>query len=420
MLLETKLKSILKYGLPPLLIVGAIVVVIMAAGQRPQPEEREVITAALLVEAIRPELAVDYFAVRAQGVVQPRTQTVLSSEVTGRIIRLSDAFVAGGFFRADEVLLEIDPSDYEAALLQAEADLAAARARLSDEQARSDQARQDWQRLHGEQREPGELVLRLPQVAGAQASVLAAEAAVMRARRNLQRTLISLPYDGMVRSRQVDVGQFVSVGTALGMTFAVDIAEVRLPMPERELAFLDLPRPGQIGNGAAPVQLRGMVSGSPGVWTGRVVRTEGVVDEGTRLVTAVVEIEDPYGLLGRSRALPLPVGTFVDAEVQGRSARGLVRIPRAALRDGDTIQLAGADDRLEIRRVAVIRTTPDRAYISDEVGPADRIITTAIQTPIPGMALSVRLVDTGADEDSHRLRLLPPDEGPGETMDDDA
>lgn len=400
------MKKLLKFGLPPLLVVLSIMVVMQAARNRPQPEEREVATTAMLVDTISPETGVAHFEVQAQGTVRPRTQTQLAAEVGGRIVTLSDNFVAGGFFRANEILAEIDPSDYEAALLQAQADLAAARARLSDEQARSDQARQDWKRLHGSEREPGELVLRLPQVAGAQASVQAAEAAVLRARRNLERTRISLPYDGMVRSRQIDIGQFVSPGSLLGVTFAVDVAEVRLPLSNQDLAFLDLPRPGQEASTPTPVRLTGTVAGQRGEWQGKLVRSEGVVEETTRLNFVVVQVQDPYGLLDRERRLPLIMGTFVQAEVQGRAASGLMVLPRSALREGDSVYLVDNDERLEIRRVEVIRSTPDRVYVYNNLGADDLIVTTAIAAPIPGMSLRVR----EQDPVEPALRLLPADE----------
>ncbi len=400
------MEKALKFGLPPLLIIIALFLVIQAAKNRPQPEEREVAPTAMLVDTISPEAGVANFVVQAQGTVQPRTQTQVAAEVGGRIVAVSDDFVAGGFFRAGDVLAEIDPSDYEAALLQAEADLSSARARLSDEQARSDQARQDWQRLHGSEREPGELVLRLPQVAGAQAAVQAAEAAVLRARRNLERTRIRLPYDGMVRSRQVNLGQFVSPGSILAVTFAVDVAEVRLPLSDQDMAFLDVPRPGRNDRPPMSVRLSGTVTGQRGEWQGWLVRTEGVVEESSRLNFIVVQVEDPYGLLEGERRLPLIMGTFVQAEVQGRSAEGLMVLPRSALREGDSVYRVDADSRLDIRRVQVMRATPDRVYIYNDLAADDQIVTTAISAPIPGMNLRVRQVEPTEPA----LRVLPADE----------
>lgn len=397
------MKRIAKYLLPPTLIVLAIGTVVILAKNRPAPEQREPTQAAMVVDVVYPVPSQGRFRVSAQGTVQPRTETSIVAEVAGTITEMSDAFVAGGFFSAGAVLARIDPSDYEAALLQAEAELASAKARLADEQARSDQARRDFERLHGSDREPNELVLRLPQLAGAKASVQAQEAAVLRARRNLERTLIRLPFDGLVKQRNVDLGQYVSTGTTLGAAFAVDIAEVRLPLSGRDLAFLNLPRPGQSPGESIPVTLSGMVSGEFGAWDGEIIRTEGVVDEATRLVYAVARINDPYGLLGAERSLPLPMGTFVQVEIAGRSAEGLMTLPRVALRDGDRVFLADGSDRLEIREVSVVRSTPLQVYVYNDLDTGDRVITTAIQAPVPGLGLRVREIESTDPQ----LRVLP-------------
>lgn len=386
------MKALFKIVLPGLLMIAAAVAVVtMLASQRPDPPEREATVSAMLVDVISAEPSSGYFIIQAQGTVQPQTQTSIAAEVPGRIIELNDSFTAGGFVRAGEVLARIDPSDYEAALLQSEAELASARSRLADETARSDQARRDWQRLHGSDREPGDLVLRLPQVAGAQASVQAAEAAVLRARRNLERTRITLPFAGLVRSRQVNLGQFVSTGSPLGVVFSVDVAEVRLPLSSQDLAFLDLPAPGVVfDDDRVPVTLSGMVAGRSASWQARIVRTEGIVDENTRLVHAVAVVEDPYGLLGTERELPLPMGTFVAAEIRGQASAGLIELPRSALRGDNTVFLANDQDELEIRTVEVLRATARSAFVRNALYRGDRVITTAIQAPIPGLPLRVR------------------------------
>ena len=394
------------------IIFAAIAVVVVLFLNRSQPEQREVTQPAMVVDTIQARSGAERFRVSAQGTVSPTVQTSLASEVSGRIVKVSEQFVAGGFFRSGDVLVEIDPSDYEAALLQAEADLAAARATLADETARSDQARQDWQRLHGDRREPGDLVLRLPQVARAQAAVQAAEASVLRARRNLERTRIRLPFDGMVRQRQADLGQYVSTGTPLGVVFAVDTAEVRLSLSDNDLAFLDLPAPGRATGHRPAVRLTGTVAGQRGEWEGEIIRTEGVVDETTRLSFAVVRIQDPDGRIEQARQLPLPMGTFVSAQIEGRSASGLLELPRSALRQGDTVLIAGPDDRLEIRQVEVVRATPGSVYIHSNIEPGERIITTAIQAPVPGMAIRPR--EPVIEEPS--LRLLAPEDA--ETLED--
>ncbi|HKL50490.1 MAG TPA: efflux RND transporter periplasmic adaptor subunit [Wenzhouxiangellaceae bacterium] len=395
--------KIIKIVAPIAILFVTIAGAILIARSGDEPEREEPVQAALLVDVVQPEIKQGRFTVRAQGTVSPRIQTSLVSEVSGKVISMSEDFVAGGVFAEDQVLARIDPSDYETALLAAEAELAAARATLADEQARSDAAREDFRRLYGESREPTDLLLRLPQVARAKAAVQAQEAAVERARRNLERTRITLPFDGMVRSRSANLGQYVTTGTALGTAFSTDRAEVRLPVSENDLAFLDLPLTESGSNIDRPVTLIGSVAGQPARWDARLVRTEGVVDSNTRLTYLVVEITDPYGLEPDADKPALPMGTFLEAQIPGRDASGLVLLPAEALHDGNQVYLAGEDDKLEIREVEIVRATPREVYVSGAVDADDRVIITAIPAPVPGLKLNVREA-AGAQP---RLRILP-------------
>ncbi|MDX1625487.1 MAG: efflux RND transporter periplasmic adaptor subunit [Wenzhouxiangellaceae bacterium] len=401
-----KLKKLAVKGLVPLaILVLAIVGFVGLVAMNEGPERRAPQEAAMLVETIRPAMADDRFVVEAQGTVRPRTETTIVPEVSGRIEWLSEDFAAGGVFEAGDVLARIDPSDYEAALLAAEAELASARAALADEEARSEASREDFRRLYGPDREPPDLVARLPQLAGARARVQAQEAAVMRAKRDLERTRIRLPYDGMVRRRSADLGQYVTAGSNLGEAFAVDRAEVRLPLSDRDLAFLDLPETAVDENFGRPVRLYATVSGRRGEWPATLVRTEGVVDADTRLTYLVAEVVDPYALDDEGFSRPLPMGTYVEALIPGRSADGLVVLPVEALHGVDQVYVADAEDRLDVRTVDVVRQTVERVYIDNNLSSDDRVITTAIPAPLPGMKLRVR-----ETEPEQQLRLLPPDE----------
>lgn len=402
-------KRWIKIALPVLMLAGAIALFILLASGRPSPDRREPPQAAMLVDTLAAEPTDEHFTVMSQGTVRAKTRASMVAEVSGRIVEVSDKFVAGGFFKAEEVLARIDPSDYESELLRAQADLASAEARLSDERARSAQARRDWENLRDQGgREPSPLVLRIPQVQEAEASVQAAEAAVQRAERNLERTRIRLPYDGLIVRRETDLGQYVNTGTTLGEAFAVDVAEVRLPIPDRDLAYLDLPRPGFDPDKPVAVTLTGNVSGGFGTWEAWIVRTEAVVDESTRLTHAVARIEDPYALNGDNNETPLPMGTFVNARIRGRSAAGLIPLPRVALRDNGRIFIADENDKLAIREVDVVRSTPETVYVSNSLKPGDRVITTALQTPIPGLDLRVREAAGGnGTSEEPELRILP-------------
>lgn len=384
-------KYILPLGLIALSVVVVVIMVSVAKGKRPDRDDTT--DQAIRVDAIPAEIASLNFVVTSQGSVKPRTETTLVAEVAGKIVSVSANFISGGFFRQGEILLQIDPSDYETALLRAQASLAARKAQLADQQARSDQALKDWTNL-GRQGEPSDLTLRIPQLAEAQAGVQAAEAELKEAERDLQRTRISVPYDGLVRNKKVDVGQYVTPGTPLGVTFAIDRAEIRLPLSNSDLAYLDLPSATRLDKAhRVPVTLTTEGAQSSGEWQAEIVRTEGVVDEISRVIYAVAEVVDPYGVLGQSNQLELKMGTFVRAQIQGLRADNVIVLPRSVLQADDTVLIANDERILEIRQVTVLRAEPRNVYISDGIEAGELVVTTSMDAPIPGTRLAV----TGED-----------------------
>jgi RND family efflux transporter MFP subunit len=381
------IRFLLPLGVVALSVV--IVVVLIGIQQGRRPPKKEEITPAVLVKAITAELKSLDFVIHSQGPVKPRTETSLVAEVSGKVEYVSPNFVAGGFFRKGNVLLEIDPSDYRTALKRAEAALASRQAKLSDETARSEQALKDWKNL-GRTGEPSDLVIRKPQLQDAQANVSAAEADVEKARRDLQRTRITIPYDGLLREKMVDVGQFVSPGTRLGTSFAVDSAEIRLPLSKDDIPFLNLPSISEASDSAFPlVTLFSQQAGVERSWQARLIRTEGVVDEASRVIYGVAKVVDPYGILGESDQQELKIGTFVSAEIQGIAANNVVVIPRYALQSDHTVLLADEDRKLEIRQVNVLREEPDIVYINGGLVGGEKVVVTNLDAAIPGMQLAI-------------------------------
>lgn len=400
-------KFILPLGLMVLSIVVVIAMVTIAKSKR--PDRKDTGTQAVRVDAIPAEVASLNFSVFSQGSVKPRTETILVAEVSGQIVSVSSNFVAGGFFRQGEVLLQIDPSDYETALLRAQANLASKQAQYADQKARADQALKDWRNM-GREGQPSDLTMRKPQLAEAQAGVQAAEAELQESRRDLQRTSIKVPYDGLVRSKGVDVGQFVSPGTPLGVTFAIDKAEIRLPLSNGDIAFLDLPSATRLDRDhRVPVTLSTDSRRSTDQWQAEIVRTEGVVDEASRVIYAVVEVVDPYGVLGLSDQPELKMGTFVRAEIQGLRADDVIVLPRAVLQADDTILVANDERKLELRSVTVVRAEPKKVYLSSGVEGGELVITTSMDAPIPGTQLAI----TGEEPPA------PEEEAASETSDGD-
>ena len=385
------MRKFIRYLLPVGLILLSILIVIALAyiAKSKRPQRIEEAQPAMLVDVIEAQVRSLNFVVISQGNVRPRTETTLVAEVSGKVVSVSPDFVAGGFFRKGDILLQIDPSDYLTALKRAEASLASMQARLADETARSEQALKDWRNLD-RSGEPSDLVLRKPQLQDAVANVSAAEADVEKARRDLQRTKITVPYDGLLRQKAVDIGQYVTPGTRLGVSFAIDTAEVRLPLSKHDMAFLKLPSATNTGQVPfPPTTLISTEAGKVRSWQAEIIRTEGVVDETSRVVFAVAQIVDPYAVLGKSTQAELMVGTFVSAQIQGIAADNVIVLPRYALQSDNTVLIANDEGELEIRPVTVIRAEPRLVYISEGVAGGEKVVTTTLEAPIPGMKLTL-------------------------------
>jgi RND family efflux transporter MFP subunit len=354
------------------ILVASVLLAALMSTMRKEPPRKSVENQPLLVEVVEVEPVSAQFMVRSQGVVRPATETILSAEVSGAIVEISPRFVAGGVFKAGDVLLRIDPTNYAVAVKQAEA-------LVKQRQIEFDGASK--LRSQGYRAES--------EYASAAAALASAEAELVRARRNLERTAIRLPYEGIVRSKDADVGQFVNPGTRLGITFATDRAEVRLPLTDQDLAFVDLPYASEIiasGEASGPlVTLSAVQRGRQTQWPARIVRSEGVVDENSRVTYAVARVADPYRL--HSDGDPLPVGTFVSASIEGNATDSLLRIPRYALRGSDQLLFVDEDNILRIRSVQVVRADADYAYLGAGANRGDRVIITTLESPINGMVV---------------------------------
>ena len=362
---------------------------------KPQPR-KEIIP---LVEVRKIEPGEHQFRVHTQGEIAPRTQIELVSEVSGKVIWVNETFAIGGFFKTNDVLIKLDPNEFVLVVTQAEATLARARVGLSREEAEVQVAREEWKALGSEEKKADPLVLREPQLAGARATVASAEAALAKARLDLARCEIRAPYDGRVRQKHVDVGQFINRGTPIGRVYAVDFVEIRLPIPLDETGFLQLPS-GLDSTEAEPiVALAANLGGRESTWSGRVVRTEGEINARTRMLNAVARIDDPFGLRSKIRN-PLPVGLFVKAEVLGRKETGVYRVPRSSIRGKDHLLTVDSEDRLRLRKVEILRYRADDVLLRSGLEEGDRVCLSLVDAPVDGMEVRVRDVDLRSVEQS--------------------
>ncbi len=361
------------------IFVGGFAVIGVMGSLRPKIEPKEVTLAppAVFYETVDPKPAT--LTVFAQGEVRPRTDISLTAEVAGRIVRTSDAFVAGGAFKKGEMLVKIEDSDYRVVVAAAKARLAQSEEGLRREEAEADLALKDYEAL-GRDAEASELTLRKPQLAQARAAFDAAKADYNGSLLDLQRTELRAPFDGRVRERLAGEGQFISPGAAIGRIFSTDVAEIRLPLADGDLAKLgmslafsetpEIPGPKAI--------LSATIGGEFHEWVARIARTDGTIDPSTRQVTAIAIVDDPYGA-GASDGAPLAMGLFVDAVIQGKALDRAVVLPRSALFGRNTVYVIGREDRIAAREVVVLAADRDTITLAGGLETGERVIVSPLR-----------------------------------------
>ena len=349
-------------------------------------------------------------SIQANGTVRSRTTTQLTSQVSGQIIEVGESFEEGGFFDKDDVLLRIDPVTYQTQLANAQAQLAAAQLAAATEEAAAKQAKRDWQRLKSS--EPrSDLASRLPQLAKAKADVKAAEATVISAEHSLRHTEIQAPYAGRVRSKMVDIGQSVSaLGVVLADIYAIDFAEVALPLPQEDAWFLDIPK-DEPSSGLAVILSGDVGANMKATWQGVVDRSSGVVDTNNRFVKIIVRVEDPYNLQGKVNREPLRLGQFVSATIPGRAIEKAFAVPREAVLPGDldlvlVIKPKASDLKdaiMERRPVTIIRKESDRVIVTEGLKEGEYVSVTRLQISADGMEVSASVANPADQKNRGKL-----------------
>jgi RND family efflux transporter MFP subunit len=381
---------LVKFLLPVFVLLAAVFVGWLILKAKPVVESRRPPPSVTRVEVIRAEPTDFQIVIESQGTVQPRTETTLTARVSGQVIRVAPGFRAGGFFEQGDVLLEIDPLDYETAVVVAEAALAQARLRLAEEEARSAQALRDWEKI-GRGEPPSPLALREPQLAEAAAAARAAEARLVQARNNLEYTKVRAPFEGRILEHRVDIGQYVNSNTVLARIYSVDFAEVRLPLSERQLDHVELPeryRGESADDSRGPeVEISGGLGTEQYTWTGHIVRTEGAVDQRSRQLFIIAQVPDPYGRTDYDRP-PLKVGMFVRARINGRTLENVFVLPRAALRENRLLLIARPEDQLERREIDVVWRDSEVIVVRDSLKPGERVIVTQLAYAVDGMKVT--------------------------------
>jgi multidrug efflux system membrane fusion protein len=375
--------------LPLIVILAAILIAGLMSLTKPDSLELESPNREVAVKTAILEKSQVQLTVKSQGTVQPLTRTMLVSEVSGTVMELAPQFEVGGTFSKGDVLIRLDAADYQVAKQRADAQLQSAKAQLLSEQARSSQAKKEWEMTGRPLSEAPVLALRTPFLAEAQSRLLQAEAEVKQAQLKLQRTIIRAPYAGMVSSTMVDVGQYVTIGARLGETFAIDYAEIRLPMTGKDLSKLGwnpATSQQQIFH-QNKVQLQGSINGINATWQAVLVRSEGTIDQSSRAQYLVAQVSDPYNIKAIPDRPRLLIGSFVEAVVDGKMIENVYSLPRHALRSNKRVATVDADQRLKLLDVDYVFEDHANYYISSGLEGSVEIVTSGMGIMVDGMRL---------------------------------
>ena len=379
------MKKILKFAAPVLVLAAGFVIIQVLIAAKPEPEKNddEARPISLYVDEVKSEIIT--LSVKTQGEVRPKTEIDLIPQVSGRIVAMSESFNEGAEFTPDSMLLKIDDTDYRLAAIRAEARVAEAQTELEREQATAKMKAEEWRDGRKDQ-EPTPFALNLTQVKQAEAMLLSAKADLRKTRLDLERTEIRVPFYGRVRERHVGIGQFVTAGTIVARVFSIDIAEVRLPLTDSQLVELKLPL-GYMAEDpltAPKVNFRAALGDRDFFWQGHIVRIDAAVNKDTRLIYATAEVIDPYGL-GATEGMPMAVGMFVSAEIEGIAEQAAYVMPRLALRNEDKVYVINAENHLEIRTVKVLSTSEDQVMVTSGVSQGEHVVTSTLPNAVDGM-----------------------------------
>ncbi|NOZ43319.1 MAG: efflux RND transporter periplasmic adaptor subunit [Alphaproteobacteria bacterium] len=379
--------SIKRLLLPVAIIAVASLISYALVLAKPEPEKKPPTEIARHIRAVVAHKSKITLSVITQGTVKPKQTIELVPQVSGRIVYVSKKFVAGGRFKKGELILRLDPRDYHYAITALEARLSEGRQQLIREQAEGALARSEWQKLG--KGKASALTLRKPQLANVRAKLKAAKANLDVARLNLERTEIRAPFNGLLATKNVDFGQFITVGTKIGKFYSTDVLEVRLPMSSLNLSQFDIAglRAGRV---KPDVTLTGRFANQEDYWKGRIVRTEGVVDVKTRIMFVVAQLRGKQ-LLSVKRQQPITIGEFVSAKIAGRTYNNIFKLPREVLRQGDQVLVIDKNNQLRTRIVTVIKSDRDYVVITKGLKEGDIVDTSQLGANVDGLLVKYDL-----------------------------
>ena len=354
-----------------------------------------------LVRAVNVQPGNYIVKIPVMGTVMPAKEIGLKVQAAGEVVFLHQEFTEGGMLFKDMKILQINPKDFELAVLQKKRTLSDAEYAFKLEQGHQDVARQEWDLLYGDKKmdeTESELALRKPHLEKVQVEIAAAKAELEQAEINLQRATLYAPFNALVLNRHVNLGSQVTTQEKLADLVGTDVYWVQVSLPVEKLRWIQVPNGQSEPGSQAKIMYRG-----DNVRQGRVVRLLPDLSKEGRMARLLIEVEDPLDLQVKGKKRPmLLIGEYVRVLIEGEELSGVYRIPRTALRNDSEVWLVDAENRLAIRTVKTIWRDEDSVVVQDGIGPGERLVSSDLGAPIAGMA--VRTEQSGTKQQEGKLK----------------
>ena len=376
-----------------LIIIGILLVgvagIIIPAKLRKAPVRQKPPAVAPLVSVANPFVKEGNLMIGGDGTVRSTKEVPVAAEVAGKIVSVSSRLVPGGKFSRGQTLVTIDQSDYTNAVEVQRAAVTQRKYELILAKEESEIAKQEWERAQrragtneaAPSGELGSLTLKEPQIRLAEAALRSAEAQLADAEKRLSRSQIRAPFNGQVKTKEVDVGQYLAPGQAVATFYGTDQVEVTVALASSAAELLQ----DVGGNNRPPAIISAEIAGQKYSWQGYVHRVEGL-DPSTRTLNVAVRVDNPYSSIHER---PLLVDTFVNVEIAGKEVNSALQIPTSALRENSSIWLV-KNGKVVIKPVSILQESDETTYIAAEgIADTDELIVSDLDVVTEGMSVRV-------------------------------
>ncbi|WP_121628460.1 efflux RND transporter periplasmic adaptor subunit [Poseidonibacter antarcticus] len=364
------MKKIFKILIPFIIILGTIGVVYIIFDNPPEAKKQKAKVSKIKVE-VKKLVKQDFLiSLDSFGTAQPSVQTTLTSQVSGKVIYVNDKFKNGAYFKKGDLLVQIEDLDYISDEKIAQAQLVLAKQALLEEQAKSKQAKEDWEKFNIKGK-PNSLVLRVPQLQSAKANLMAAQAQLEKAKLNSKRTKILAPYDGRVIEKNVSIAQVLASNTQIGTIFSSDVIEVRLPIKNKDLNLIDI-------DNKANIVFNSEITNTS--FKGKIARSESSIDTNTKQLYLIAEIKE--------NSKKIKIGEYLKAKIQAKKLKDVMVIPNDSVYQSSYVYLE-KDGVLQRNQIEILWQDDNNTLVKSGLKQNDNLVLTTLGVVSSGTKVDV-------------------------------